>query len=134
MVDLINHLVFLVDSPLKQCYTYDSVWKDQLLTFGDESITYDAWGKILSVTDAQGNLIEDESNIALVNPYRYRGYYFDTESALYYLQTRYYDPETGRFISPDNTAYLDPESFTGLNLYAYCGNDRINKLELLKFS
>ena len=75
--------------------------------------------------DAQVNSITDSSNIALINPFRYRGYYFDTESNLYYLQTRYYDPETGRFISPDHTAYLDPQSFTGLNLYAYCSNNPV---------
>ena len=89
--------------------------------------TYDAWGKILSVTDAQGTPIEDDddTNIALINPYRYRGYYFDSESNFYYLQTRYYDPETGRFISPDNISYLNPKKFIGLNLYAYCNNDSV---------
>ena len=232
----------MVDSTLKECYTYDTVWKDQLKTFGDKSIsydaqgnptsylghtltwtqgnrlntfdntsyaynhqglrtkktvngvahtylwegtkliseawngntmitfygsdgsvcgilyndiryyfnknlqgdvisilnmagntvakyTYDAWGKLLSVTDAQGNSITDSSHIALINPYRYRGYYFDSESNFYYLQTRYYDPETGRFISPDNIAYLNPKKFIGLNLYAYCGNNPINKCD-----
>ena len=48
---------------------------------------------------------------------------------MYYLQTRWYDPAIGRFISPDSVDYLDPESFGGLNLYAYCGNDPINKYD-----
>ena len=51
--------------------------------------------------------------------------YYDSETGLYYLQTRYYDPEIGRFISPDSTKYLDPESINGLNLYAYCLNNPV---------
>ena len=72
---------------------------------------YDAWGNH-TVTKMGTNTIGD------INPIRYRGYYYDTETGLYYLQSRYYDPETGRFISQDDTAYLAPESLTGLNLYA----------------
>ena len=63
--------------------------------------------------------------IATFNPFRYRSYYFDTETSLYYLQTRYYDPELGRFISADSIEYLDPETLGGLNLYAYCGNNPV---------
>ena len=48
------------------------------------------------------------------------------ETELYFLKTRYYDPEVGRFISPDSIEYLDPETINGLNLYAYCMNDPIN--------
>ena len=77
---------------------------------------YDAWGNILS----QG------SNVVLeLNPFRYRGYYYDEETGLYYLNSRYYDPETGRFISPDSLKYLEPTHNNGLNLYAYCGNNPI---------
>ena len=63
--------------------------------------------------------------IATINPIRYRGYYFDTETGLYYLQTRFYDPATGRFISPDTPDYLDPESINGLNIYAYGLNNPV---------
>ena len=77
---------------------------------------YDAWGKILSQT---------ANEIVTLNPFRYRGYYYDTETSLYYLNTRYYDPETGRFISPDSIDYLDPVAINGLNLYAYCGNNPV---------
>ena len=80
---------------------------------------YNAWGKILKVT----NYTDD--NIGTINPIRYRGYYYDTETNLYYLETRYYDPETGRFISADNTKYLEPEVISGLNLYAYCYNNPV---------
>ncbi len=66
------------------------------------------------------------NGIAAKNPIRYRGYYYDEDTKLYYLNARYYSPEWRRFISPDDTAYLDPESVNGLNLYAYCNNDPVN--------
>ena len=64
--------------------------------------------------------------LAKANPIRYRGYYFDQDTGLYYLNARYYSPELRRFISPDDTAYLDPKNANGLNLYAYCYNDPVN--------
>ena len=66
------------------------------------------------------------NDLADSNPIRYRSYYYDEDTGLYYLNARYYNPEWRRFISPDDTAYLDIESANGLNLYAYCGNDPIN--------
>ena len=78
---------------------------------------YDAWGNHTITLDTNG--------IGSINPIRYRSYYYDTETGLYYLKTRYYDPEIGRFISPDSTKYLDPESIHGLNLYAYCLNNPV---------
>ena len=78
---------------------------------------YDAWGNC--------TIIKDTAGIAEVNPFRYRGYYYDAETGLYYLKTRYYDPEVGRFISQDDVSYLDPNSINGLNLYAYCLNNPI---------
>ena len=63
------------------------------------------------------------------NPFRYRGYYYDEETDLYYLQTRYYDPETGRFISQVDVSYLDPDSVNGLNLYAYCSNNPVMNVD-----
>ena len=79
--------------------------------------------------DAYGNCTctyRGNSDLASTNPIRYRSYYFDEDTGLYYLNARYYNPQWRRFISPDDTAYLDPESVNGLNLYAYCGNDPIN--------
>ena len=79
--------------------------------------------------DAFGNCTiknSTNSDIANINPIRYRGYYYDKETNLYYLNARYYNPEWRRFISPDNTAYLDPENVNGLNLYCYCYNDPIS--------
>ena len=85
---------------------------------------YDAWGNH-TVTDANGNTITDANHIGNLNPFRYRGYYFDCETGFYFLQTRYYDPEVGRFLNMDSIEYADPESVNGINLYAYCGNNPV---------
>ena len=79
--------------------------------------------------DAYGNctiIDSTNSDIATANAIRYRGYYYDDETGWYYLNARYYSPEWRRFISPDDTAFLDPQNVNGLNLYCYCGNDPIN--------
>ncbi|MEE0006397.1 MAG: RHS repeat-associated core domain-containing protein [Ruminococcus sp.] len=62
---------------------------------------------------------------------RYRGYVYDTDTGLYYLQSRYYDPQTGRFINADDTAYVDTNSGTTLstNMFAYCENNHINNVD-----
>ncbi len=81
--------------------------------------TYDSWGKPLTVT---GTLA---TTLGANNPFRYRGYYYDTETGLYYLQTRYYDPEVCRFISAD--VYLSTgQGIVGSNMYAYCNNNPAN--------
>ena len=81
---------------------------------------YDAWGKCqTTVVDSTA------TTIAELNPFRYRSYCLDTETGLYFLKTRYYDPEIGRFMTIDDISYLDPESINGLNLYAYCFNNPI---------
>ncbi len=85
---------------------------------------YDAWGNH-AVLDANGNDIDDPNHVGNLNPFRYRGYYYDVETGLYFLQTRYYDPEVGRFISQDGVEYADPTTVNGLNLYAYCGNNPV---------
>ena len=59
------------------------------------------------------------------NSFLYKGYYYDVETGLYLLTTRYYDPKIGRFITTDDISYLDPESIGGLNLYAYCLNNPV---------
>ena len=81
---------------------------------------YDAWGK------CQTTVVDSAANtIATLNPFRYRGYYFDTETNLYFLKTRYYDPEIGRFMTIDDISYLSPKHINGLNLYAYCRNNPV---------
>ncbi len=89
---------------------------------------YDAWGNH-KVVNASGVEITDANHIGNLNPFRYRSYYYDTEFKLYYLQTRYYDPEVGRFISQDGIEYADPETINGLNLYAYCGNNPVMNVD-----
>ena len=65
-----------------------------------------------------------------VNAFRYRGYYYDTETGYYYLQSRYYDPNVGRFISADDVEYLGADGTPlSYNLYAYCLNDPINFMD-----
>ena len=85
---------------------------------------YDAWGNH-KIYDANNNEVTSTSHIGYINPIRYRGYYFDVETGLYYLQTRYYDPETGRFLNSDAIEYLAPEQLGGLNLYAYCNDNPV---------
>ncbi len=81
--------------------------------------TYDAWGKVLSVNDTTAN------SVGTQNPFRYRGYYYDTETSLYYLQTRYYDPEVGRFINADAFASTDISGALSANMFAYCENNPV---------
>ena len=80
---------------------------------------YDAYG-VCKVLNPDGTENTDSSFIGNINPIRYRGYYYDVATGFYYLQTRYYGPQTGRFINMDGLEYLDPETVGGLNLYAYC--------------
>ena len=89
---------------------------------------YDSWGNH-AVLDANGVDIEPATHIGNLNPFRYRGYYYDTETGLYFLKTRYYDPEIGRFITIDDISYIDPETINGLNLYAYCGNNPVMRVD-----
>ena len=84
------------------------------------SYSYDAWGNCTI------NSTTTNYSVAHANPIRYRGYYYDEDTKLYYLNSRYYSPEWRRFISPDDTNYLDPETPNGLNLYCYCNNDPVN--------
>ena len=67
--------------------------------------------------------------IALKNPFRYRSYYYDFETNLYYLNSRYYDPELARFINADDISVLSEtqDTFNGLNLYAYCHNNPVSR-------
>ena len=87
---------------------------------------YDAWGNVLSVSDANGNPITSETHIAHINPFRYRGYYFDSETGLYYLNSRYYNAEVGRFISADGYVQTG-QGMLDKNMFAYCGNNPVNR-------
>ena len=84
--------------------------------------TYDAWGKC-TVTNASGYTIGTQ------NPFRYRGYYYDSETSLYYLQSRYYDPEVGRFINADAFASTDISGVLSTNMFAYCENNPVMRTD-----
>ena len=88
------------------------------------SYEYDAWGNFTTTYHYTG------SSTANYNKFTYRGYYYDTDLKMYYLQSRYYDPATCRFISPDDTSYLGANGdLVSFNLYAYCSNDPVNNID-----
>ena len=90
---------------------------------------YDAWGRVLQVTDAHCNSVaNDSAHIANINPFRYRGYYYDQETQLYYLQSRYYDPKVGRFINADKIIDFRNNAFC--NQFSYCHNNPVNSVEI----
>ncbi|RGQ33560.1 RHS repeat-associated core domain-containing protein, partial [[Clostridium] leptum] len=82
------------------------------------SYQYDPWGKVLSVSGSEA------STIGQFNPIRYRGYYYDTETGFYYLQSRYYDPTTRRFLNADGIVGANQDAIC-YNLFAYCSNNPI---------
>ncbi|MDO6355966.1 DNRLRE domain-containing protein [Caloramator sp. CAR-1] len=88
---------------------------------GNEVVTYtyDSWGNIISID----GILKDTAGIK--NPYRYRGYRYDEETKLYYLQSRYYNPEWGRFVNADAIVGITGELLSH-NMFAYCNNDPVN--------
>ena len=83
---------------------------------------YNAWGAV-SETE-YGSEYCEESFEVLCNPFRYRGYYYDTETDLYYLNSRYYDPAVGRFLNADS--YINANGdLIGFNMFAYCSNNPV---------
>ncbi len=86
--------------------------------------TYDAWGK--------PNAPTGDTEIGNLNPIRYRGYYYDSETGLYYVSSRYYDPETCRFVNCDAIDVLNasPLNFVDKNLYAYCDNNPVVRIDV----
>jgi len=86
---------------------------------------YDAWGNVLTVSSASDPLDTDMTSLGNINPFRYRGYCYEPSIKMYHLGSRFYDPEVGRFISPDDPGYLSAMEPRGLNLYAYCRNNPV---------
>ena len=90
------------------------------------SYTYDAWGKVTeNATSA------DTQNITETNPIRYRGYYYDTETRLYYVNSRYYDPAVKRFVNSDDDllSATSPETLTDKNYFTYCDNNPVGRAD-----
>ena len=80
---------------------------------------YSPYGEIEVLFDKSRN------SISKINPFRYKCYYYDEETQLFYCNSRYYSPELCRWISPDSIEYLDSKSINRLNLYCYCANNPI---------
>lgn len=98
---------------------------------GDELVQYeyDEWGVTKNVTSVHNT--SAERSLGYLNPLRYRGYYYDCETGLYYLQSRYYDPSICRFINADTPEYvkLQKNDYTGINSFVYCCNDPVNNAD-----
>ncbi len=111
-------------------YYYAHNWRGDITSIydGDGNMVakyeYDAWGNVLTVTDANNKSITDKNHIANLNPFRYRSYYYDSESGLYYLMSRYYDPVTHRFVNADGY-FQSGDGILDTNMNAYCQNNPI---------
>ena len=105
-----NDIVGILDNNLNQIVRYE----------------YGSWGKITSIKDANGNEITSSTHIGKINPYKYRSYRYDEETGLYYLNSRYYNSEWGRFINADGQLN---NTILGSNLYAYCENNPVNMID-----
>ena len=123
-------------------FTYDNVGMPYSLIYnnGTTTTTYyyitNLQGDAMYLVDASGNevaaydydpygkIITATGDLAEINPLRYRGYYYDSETGFYYLQSRYYDPEICRFINGDKYS-ATATGFLGYNMFAYCNNNPI---------
>ncbi len=83
---------------------------------------YDSWGRLLGITGSLANTIGKR------NPFRYRGYFYDDETGMYYLQSRYYDPDIRRFLNAD-TMMDGKAGILGKNIFIYAANDPVNKID-----
>ncbi len=109
--------------------------KDEKKYFYIKDIT----GTILGIADESGAIVgkyeysaygkctitQNVNNIATINPFRFKCYYYDEESGMYYCHTRYFVPEWGRWLNADNPNFLQFDNINGLNLFAYCNNNPV---------
>ena len=126
-------------------FFYDANGYPYALKYNDTTYYYitNLQGDVMHMIDAQGNtvasygydpygnIISATGSMAEINPLRYRGYYYDTELEMYYVQSRYYDPTIGRFINADELEYLGISgTVIGYNLYSYCENNPISNADI----
>lgn len=114
---------FIKDNTEKYLYIRDNLQNIIAITSLSGEIvvkySYDAWGKLLSTT---GSLA---STIGALNPFKYKGYYYDQESGMYYCKSRYYVPDWCRWLNADNFNYLEFDNLNNCNAFAYCENDPV---------
>ena len=119
-------MILFINAIALPAFAGRACWKGDVVAIYDTTgnkvveYSYDAWGNC-TIESATTNY-----DLAHANPIRYKGYYYDEATKLYYLNARYYSPEFRRFISLDDTNYLVPKNVNGCNLYSYCGNDPVN--------
>ncbi|MCK9199484.1 MAG: RHS repeat-associated core domain-containing protein [Bacilli bacterium] len=113
-------------------YQYIKNLQNDIIAIADRNGTilvkyvYDAYGNIISITDTSG------IDLGNINPFRFKSYYYDTETGFYYLNSRYYDALVGRFVNADDIAYLGATgSAWSYNLFAYCENNPVNNVDYL---
>ncbi len=114
-------------------YYFVCNWRGDVLKIFDSTgslivnYDYDAWGNVVSVKDANGVVITSSTHIANINPLRYRGYYYDTETKLYYVNARYYDAKVKRMLNSDDISIVavSLESLTDKNCFSYCDNNPV---------
>ena len=115
-------------------YYYAHNWRGDITSIydGDGNMVakyeYDAWGNVLTVTNSNNSEITDPNHIANLNPFRYRSYYYDSESGFYYLMSRYYDPVTHRFLNADGY-FQSGDGILDTNMNAYCRNNPLNNID-----
>ena len=80
---------------------------------------YDAYGNRISITDTSG------CDLGNINPFRYKGYYYDDDVEMYYCKSRFYVPSWHRWLNSDSINYLEPKNITSLNLFTYCNNNPV---------
>ena len=111
----------------KMFYYVKNVQGDIVKILDEDGISYASY-----VYDSWGNILEEKGEPILrrLNPLRYRGYVYDEDTTLYYLQTRYYDPTTGRFINADDTEFISSSGTAiGDNIFIYCENNPVNNVD-----
>ncbi len=131
-------------------YRLDFLYDENDMLYGfvkDGSAKYfyarDMLQNILGIIDTNGSpvviyqytaygtstVLQDTAGLAIINPFRFKGYYFDSESGMYYCHTRYYVPEWCRWLNADHPSFLQPDSLQEMNLFVYCGNNPITNID-----
>lgn len=110
-----NQLYYYVKDALGVIHSIIDIYGNVMVSY-----KYDEWGKLLNI-----DALDPYHPVAKYNPYIYKTYYYDYESKMYYLNSRYYHPSIRRFLTIDDISYLDYESLGNLNLYQYCNNNPI---------